>query len=395
MVGVGRIAGAVEFTGVVVRVTDGLANDGLTATADDCRGSGFCSGVQGLIARRLARPLGLGAAGWLTDDNSGVGTLVSSRRRNCTDRFGSWSINSRPRWYTSARDMTKVRLATGTIVSTATPLPAYTRLTVRQNRSLPRPLDKLCKGILHHAHKRKIGLGKPAQLRWPHFLFTPSRTRQTQRIGQARITLADDTLRVTLEHHRRLARWVGLARSARAALLDMPASARLRDNRLARVVFRALCRSVTPRRTWVSADLLRLVACLMACSALSWPMAEFLTSMSTTREELATGLPARNLFQRAADILHRLVLPARTRLGGEERAWRALFVLVALVGCLGVSASRRVSITRVQTRDGRAASHRRVDNGLAAVTYQLVIARLEAPAACTSVVLLLARVDTA
>lgn len=81
----------------------------------------FSTGVEGLgdqalvagAVRRLPSPPSLLSGGGAAALRRGLGRRVSTRLLICTERFGSASISSRPRWYTSAIDITKVRLAGG------------------------------------------------------------------------------------------------------------------------------------------------------------------------------------------------------------------------------------------------------------------------------------------
>lgn len=70
-------------------------------------------GVDG--DRKFAKPPNLFPGGATTLESKGEGTRVSTLRRIMMLRLGSASTSSRPRRYTSARDITKVRLAGGTV----------------------------------------------------------------------------------------------------------------------------------------------------------------------------------------------------------------------------------------------------------------------------------------
>lgn len=107
--GAGVAAGAVdrgEGTREGTRLDDPLPRTGVDGLGDQAV-------VVAGAARRFPSPPSLLSMGGAAALSSGLGSRVSTRLLIWTERLGSASMSSRPRWYTSAIDMTNVRFARG------------------------------------------------------------------------------------------------------------------------------------------------------------------------------------------------------------------------------------------------------------------------------------------
>lgn len=152
----------------------------------------------------------------------------------------------------------------------------------------------------------------------------------------------------------------------------MAACARHGDDGLTWVSLGALCRSVTCCRTSMTADPFRLAARLVAVPTFSGRMARLGATVIPAAKQGIALLTTRNLFLGASDVLHRGIFSARAWLRNEVGTGWAFRVFVTLVRCPRVSTRRRRSSTWVQARDCRSARHRRIDDGMSTVAYELI-----------------------
>lgn len=252
-------------------------------------------------------------------DKSGFGILVSTLLRIWTDRFGSWSINSRPSRYASAIDMTKVLFAAGTRVSsvfhTLRRAKKKKRPTMRENHSLPRTREELLESLLNSLDEGMILTRETPQLLRP-FLRNSLFRLNPQRICQPCIPLSDDTFRITFQRdHLSRSRIRSRCPTTRTRL-KVSTSTRLNDERLTRVRLVTFSRSMTCSGTSMLADLLALPANLGTRFTLARSMTTLLASMVTASEEFATRLTARDSVLRASNVLYQRIFPACTRFGG-------------------------------------------------------------------------------
>lgn len=241
---------------------------------------------------------------------------------------------------------------------------------MRKNHGLARTGKELLELALDHDDKRRVGRRKRLEVVWPNVLAS-SFDLNAECVGQPRIALLDETLGVALERGGLAGCRVGCRGAARRPCLKITASARLRDDRLARIVFGTLGGRMACGRARVLARPLGFAAYLRARRAFAGGMARSIALVEAALERRTAHLAAGDAVLRTPDVLDRRVLAAGARLRGQVWARWTVGRLVTRVRRLGVTALGRRASTRVQAIDGRAAGDRRVNDRVTAVADEL------------------------